>query len=84
MAAGITRTSWPMTTVPVRALTTTLAGASPGESSTFSSRDNRPMRAPGSVGERTATVTPSTARAVPAPKLLSMAATMRETVVKSF
>ncbi|KAG1433261.1 hypothetical protein G6F57_022290 [Rhizopus arrhizus] len=46
-------------------------------------RASRPMRAPGSVGAVTATVTPSTARAAPSPKALLSAATMRETVVKS-
>src|SRR5690606_36294312 len=55
-AAGITRTCEPITTVPVRALTMTLAGALPGVSSRFSTWARKPMRAPGSAGAATDTV----------------------------
>src|SRR5690606_16235899 len=82
-AAGITRTCEPITTVPVRALTMTLAGAVPGVSSRFSIWERKLMRMPGSDGADTATVTPSTARATPGPYMRLIASTMRATVVKS-
>src|SRR5690606_38260873 len=67
-AAGITRTCEPITTVPVRALTITLAAAEPGLSSRFSTWERKPMREPVSAGAATETVTPSTARATPGPQ----------------
>src|SRR3546814_3823042 len=43
-AAGITRTRLPITTVPVRELITTLAAASPGSTSMFSTTDRKATR----------------------------------------
>ena len=60
-AAGITCTCAPITTVPVRALTMTLAGALPGVNSRFSTWARKFTRRDTSAGARTATVTASTA-----------------------
>ena len=60
-AAGSTCTLPPITTVPVRALTTTLAGPVPGVSSRFSTAARKLTRAPASTGALTTTVPPSCA-----------------------
>src|SRR5207342_1568802 len=80
-AVGSTSTFPPMTTVPVRALTMTLAATAPVSTSSDSSCDMNAMRSPG--GGETSMVTPSTARAWPGPNVRSIADTMCAAVVKS-
>src|SRR6185312_10327531 len=82
-AAGVTRTFEPITTVPVRELTITRAGASPGATSRSCTAPRKPTRAFGSTGERSTTVTASAARAVPSPNVLLIAVATREAVMKS-
>ena len=79
----MTRTREPMTTVPVRELTMTRAGASPGSISMASSVARYAVRWLGSAGAATFTDTPSTDCAVPSPSNLLMPSARRADVVKS-
>ena len=83
-AAAVTVTLLPITTVPVRELTTTLAGASPGLSSMFSTSDMKDTRWVGSAGANTRTEEASSAVADWPPRVLSMACAIRVAVVKSW
>ena len=66
-AAAVTRTSEPITTVPVREFTTIRAGASPGCTSRFWIAPSHATFCAGSCGPRTDTEPPSSGCAVPAP-----------------
>ena len=82
-AAGPIRTAPLMTTVPVRALTITRAGASAGSTARFSIRLISVVRTSAPGGASIAIETPSTARAIGWPMSRLIASAIRCAVVKS-
>ena len=82
-AAGLIRTAPLMTTVPVRALTITRAGASAGSTAIFSIRLISAVRTSAPGGASIAIETPSIARAIGWPSSRLIASATRCAVVKS-
>src|SRR3546814_1412129 len=82
-AAAETRTLAPITTVPVRELTTTRATGSAGLTSIFSTIETRLMRWLASIGADTWIDTASSGEAAPGPSVPLIASATRLLVVKS-
>ena len=81
--AGVTRTLPPMTMVPVRELTITLAAGRAGSTSTFSSRLKKATRWDGSIGARILMDALSSATATSSPKISLTASATLLAVLKS-
>ena len=80
---GVTRTSPPMTIVPVRELTITLAAGRAGSTSIFSSRLTKDTFCAGSIGARTLIVEASRGTATSGPNTSFTASATRMAVLKS-